>query len=167
MEELVTLVNEQDEQVGTMEKLSAHQEGSLHRALSVVVYNEAGEMLIQKRAGSKYHSPSLWSNACCSHPRPNELTSEAVARRLQEEIGLTCETHFSHKFIYKVDFENGLIEHELDHVFVGKTDQLPILNPEEASEYRFVPVPILKNEMVENPESFTFWFHLIMKELHP
>ena len=164
MEEVI-LVNEQDEVIGHREKLSAHQDGLLHRAFSVLLFNEDNEMLLQKRALHKYHSGGLWSNACCSHPRPDEDIEAAVNRRLMEELGLECECKKAFNFIYKAEFENGLTEHELDYVFVGQCNSIPNLNPEEAMDFRWISKSDLENEMAENPEEFTFWFHEIMKRL--
>lgn len=164
-EERVILVDEQDVVVGDMEKLAAHVQGALHRAFSVLIYNTRGEMLLQRRAAGKYHSPLLWSNACCSHPRPGEEMTDAVTRRLTEEIGLTCEAKFLHRFLYKIDFENGLTEHEMDYVFVGTTDDLPVLNPHEVDAFKYMPMNDLHQDMLAHPEDYTFWFHLIMKDL--
>ena len=135
MEEVV-LVNPNDEVLGSEEKIRAHERGLLHRAFSVIIFNNDQEMLIQRRASDKYHSPNLWSNACCSHPRPSEEIMDAVKRRLSEEIGLTSSVEFKFKFQYTVEFDNGLTENELDYVFVGVDDSLPVINEEEASEYK-------------------------------
>jgi isopentenyl-diphosphate delta-isomerase len=164
-EELVIVVDENDQVQGEMEKLAAHEQGVLHRAFSVLIYNTRGEMLLQRRAAGKYHSPLLWSNACCSHPRPGEEMKDAVQRRLREEIGLSCPARFSHWFHYKIDFENGLTEHEIDHVFVGITDETPSLNPDEVDSFRYVDVAALQTDMQAHPDNYTFWFHLIMKDL--
>ncbi len=164
-EELVIVVDAADRVLGEMEKLAAHEQGVLHRAFSVLIYNTKGEMLLQRRAAGKYHSPLLWSNACCSHPRPGEDIQHAVARRLQEEIGLSCDTRFSHWFHYKIDFENGLKEHEIDHVFVGISDEQPSLNPDEVDSFTYADVAQLKADMLAHPDNYTFWFHLIMKDL--
>lgn len=163
MEEVI-LVNENDEEIGAMEKLEAHEKALLHRAFSVILFNSKGEMLIQKRASHKYHSPNLWSNACCSHPRIGESTVSAAIRRTQEEIGITPELKFDFKFIYKIEFDNGLTEHELDYVFVGKTDTQPILNPKEVSAFRYIPLGKLNEEIEKSPENFTFWFKKILKK---
>lgn len=165
LEEQVILVDENDQEVGEMGKLLAHQEGHLHRAFSVILYNSNGEMLLQQRASTKYHSPSLWSNACCSHPKPGETLEAAVNRRLMEEIGIICETRFSHRFQYKIDFENGLIEHEIDHVFIGTTDSTPVVNPAEVDTFKYMNVNELQSDMKKYPSKYTFWFHLIMKDL--
>ena len=165
IEDQVILVDENDEIVGEMGKLAAHQQGLLHRAFSVIIFNSRKEMLLQQRATSKYHSPSLWSNACCSHPKPGEKMIDAVNRRLIEEIGMQCEAQFSHRFHYKIAFENGLVEHELDHVFIGTSDAEPILNPDEVQAFKYVSMEELNADMQLNPANYTFWFHLIMKEI--
>src|SRR5215468_430433 len=115
--EQVILVNELDEEIGTMEKLSAHEQGVLHRAISVFIFNEKGEMLLQQRASRKYHSGGLWTNACCSHPHPGEATHAAALRRLKEEMGFETSLKKAFDFVYKTSFDNGLTEHEFDHVF--------------------------------------------------
>jgi isopentenyl-diphosphate delta-isomerase len=164
-EEQVILVDENDKAIGEMNKLAAHQQGKLHRAFSVLLFNTSGQMLLQQRAASKYHSPLLWSNACCSHPKPGEEMIDAVNRRLIEEIGIQSQTEFSHRFHYKIEFENGLVEHELDHVFIGTTDLVPIVNPDEVEAFRYIELNTLRNDMKQHPDQYTFWFHLIMKEL--
>jgi isopentenyl-diphosphate Delta-isomerase len=160
----VILVNEHDQQIGTMEKLEAHRKGVLHRAFSVMIENSKGEILIQKRAKSKYHSGGLWSNACCSHPKPGEKTEEAVARRIKEELGIELIPSFSYKFIYEVAFPNQLIEHELDHVFVASFDGVPKINEAEVEDWRFVDQQQLLNEIEENPDQYTHWFKTILAD---
>src|SRR5690606_20819833 len=144
MTEEVILVDQEDKALGTMEKLEAHQTGVLHRAFSVFLFNSEGELLLQQRAFDKYHSPGLWSNTCCSHPRPGEDTLGAAKRRLHEEMGMECKLHFISKFLYKTRFENGLFEHELDHIFVGTTDSLPTINPQEANDFKFLSLAKIK-----------------------
>lgn len=161
-EEKVILVDQNDNEIGVMEKMEAHRKGLLHRAFSVFVFNSDGEMLIQKRADSKYHSPNLWTNTCCSHPRKDESLDSAAGRRLMEEMGMCCVLEHVHHFIYKTELDQGMIEHELDHVFFGVSDKTPILNSDEVSEYRYVSVPNLLNEVENNPESFTIWFRLLI-----
>lgn len=163
MSERVVIVDDSDTEIGTRDKLEAHELGALHRAFSVLIYNSEGEFLLQRRAQEKYHSPGLWSNACCSHPRPGERIEDAVERRLMEELGLNCKTRFSFKFKYHVAFENGLIEHEIDHVFIGQCDHLPELNPDEVSEFRYISIDDLKSEIGRNPENFTFWLKRILE----
>lgn len=160
----VILVNSQDEEQGTMEKLAAHQSGLLHRAFSVFIFNDAGEMLIQKRASHKYHSAGLWSNSCCSHPLPNESSVDAAERRLIEEIGINTSVEFSFSFEYKASFENGLTENELDHVFVGYSNSQGIINPDEISESKFIAIPELFKDMETEPEKYTVWFKIIIFE---
>jgi len=164
--EEVILVNDQDEPLGTMEKVEAHRQGALHRAFSVVLYNPEGQMLIQRRAACKYHSPGLWSNACCSHPRPGESLEDAVQRRLKEELGITCPVEHAYSFIYKIAFDNGLTEHELDHVFVGTVSENLAVNPREVSEFTFTSPDELLARMEKSPAMFTFWFQMIMKKLN-
>jgi isopentenyl-diphosphate delta-isomerase len=162
MIEQVILVNENDEPLGLMEKLEAHQQGILHRAFSVFLFNSKNEMLLQQRAASKYHCPLLWTNTCCSHPRENESNLAAAERRLKEEMGLT--THLSHAFhfIYKAEFSNGLIEHELDHVFVGISDTPPNINPEEVNNFSYVSLDWLKQDILSNPNEYTPWFKIAL-----
>jgi isopentenyl-diphosphate delta-isomerase len=162
--DFVVLVDSQDNEVGIMEKLEAHEKGLLHRAFSIFLFNSKGEMLLQQRALSKYHSPGLWTNACCSHPAPNETTLEAGKRRLQEELGLSTVLVEAFKFEYRAKFDNSLTEHELDHVLVGYTDDFPQLNLDEAQDYRWVRWADLLSEMVLYPEKFTVWFKLILTE---
>lgn len=162
--EQVILVNENDLEIGTMEKLEAHQKGLLHRAFSVLIFNSRGELLIQQRAKNKYHSPGLWTNTCCSHPRPNESITNAAQRRLKEEMGIDTPLVLSHKFLYKVDFENGLIENEMDYVFSGTFNDPPAINPEEVNDWKFIPLNDLKLWMNQNPNLFTHWFKIIMSK---
>jgi isopentenyl-diphosphate delta-isomerase len=157
-EEQVILVDEQDTEIGVCEKLEAHRQGFLHRAFSVFVYNEHGELFLQKRATSKYHSGGLWSNTCCGHPRPGEDLKAAAQRRLKEEMGISCELKCDFQFSYTAPFENGLIENELDHVFTGVFSGIPELNPEEASDWKAVNVEEIKRDFGINPEAYTYWF---------
>ncbi|MBU2019197.1 MAG: isopentenyl-diphosphate Delta-isomerase [Bacteroidetes bacterium] len=160
--ENVVLVNEFDEPIGLMEKLEAHEKGLLHRAFSVLVFNENHEMLIQKRADSKYHSAGLWSNACCSHPRENESITEAAKRRMVEEIGLETDCHPVFHFIYKAELENNLTEYEFDHVLIAHSEIKGIINPDEVSEMKFVQIDYLRMDMILHPEKYTEWFKIIM-----
>jgi len=160
MEEFVILVDENDRETGTMEKLQAHIEARLHRAFSVFIFNEAGELMLQQRAFTKYHSPGLWTNTCCSHPKPGETTSEAAHRRLMEEMGFDCIFEAVFSFVYKAKLDNDLTEHEFDHVFVGNSGELPHLNPEEAAAYRFATLEEIRQEMLQDPEKFTIWFRI-------
>jgi isopentenyl-diphosphate Delta-isomerase len=163
--EEVVLVDEFDNPVGVMEKLEAHQKGLLHRAFSVFIFNSGGKMLLQRRALSKYHSAGLWTNACCSHPRPNEKTLDAANRRLKEEMGLVVELTYKTQFTYTTKFDNELIEHEVDHVFVGITDIDPIINAEEVESYIWMTTTDLKNQLAINPSLFTSWFKIAMEKL--
>ena len=160
----VQLVDAEDNPNGSMEKLEAHEKGALHRALSVLIINSKKEILLQRRALEKYHSPGLWTNTCCSHPYPGEDPNEAARRRLQEEMGMSSELTFLFKFQYKCDFENGLIEHELDHVFIGKTDDTPHLNTDEAMAFKWMSIENLEQDMLSYPENYTFWFKLIIEK---
>jgi isopentenyl-diphosphate Delta-isomerase len=159
------LVDKNDVEIGTMEKLEAHQKGLLHRAFSVVIFNSNNQMLIHKRAENKYHSSSLWTNACCSHPQPKENTKEAAIRRLKEEMGIECPLSYSHHFIYRKEFENQLVEHELDHVYLGVFDGNPSPNPEEVCDHKWIGVEELRSDIYANPEKYTFWFKQIMENL--
>ncbi len=160
--EEVLLVTEADEPIGTMEKLQAHRVGALHRAFSVFIFNAEGRMLIQRRAAGKYHSPGLWTNACCSHPGSGETVEASAVRRLGEELGFTTALRALRPMLYRADVGGGLIEHEYDHLFVGRYS-LPVQPaPEEASEVRYVGLPELHRWMESRPEDFTVWFHLAL-----
>jgi len=161
--ENVILVDRDDNPLGVMEKMEAHKKGELHRAFSVMVYNSRGEILLQKRARNKYHSGGLWTNACCSHPQPGERTSDAVRRRLLEEMGIELEPRFVSTFIYKAELENGLTEHELDHLFVGIFDGEPAVNESEVEEWKFVDTEWLREDVRNQPEKYTYWFRLIIE----
>jgi isopentenyl-diphosphate delta-isomerase len=156
--EFVVLVDEQDNAIGTMEKQQAHIVGVLHRAFSIFIFNSEKELLLQKRASSKYHCGGLWTNACCSHPRENENTQDAANRRLEEEMGMQCSLTPIFTFVYKAGFENGLTEHEFDHVFFGESNQTPKINTEEVEAYRYISMDDLQQEIKEFPEKFTPWF---------
>jgi len=156
--EFVVLVDEQDNAIGTMEKQQAHVEGVLHRAFSIFIFNSDKKLLLQKRASSKYHCGGMRTNTCCSHPRETENTIDAAHRRLQEEMGMHCELKPIFSFVYKAKFENGLTEHEFDHVFFGESNQTPTLNLEEVEDFRYVGMEELQIEINENPAHFTPWF---------
>ena len=164
MEEFVVLVNEQDEVQGLMEKQEAHVAGLLHRAFSVFVFNEKNELLLQQRAEEKYHSPSLWTNACCSHPRENESYLEAAHRRLVEELGFDCELTEKFYFVYKAQLGEQLFEHELDRVFVGNYDGEIHFNSEEVQAVKWVEMNDLITDMKLNPENYTAWFKIIFDQ---
>ncbi|MGV4413985.1 isopentenyl-diphosphate Delta-isomerase [Chryseobacterium sp. T1] len=164
MKELVVLVDPQDEVLGLMEKLQAHENGLLHRAFSVFLFNEKGEMLLQKRAAEKYHSPNQWTNACCSHPRENESYLDAAKRRLNEELGIESELTERFHFIYKADVGQDLWEHELDHVFTGIYNGDFNLNPDEVSEIKYMSIADLNTDIQQYPERYTEWFKIIWAE---
>jgi len=154
----VILVNEQDQEVGVMEKMAAHQQALLHRAFSVFIFNKDGQMLLQKRAANKYHSPGLWTNACCSHPTPGETTDAAVKRRLQEELGFTTSFKKAFHFTYKAAFDNGLTEYEFDHVYTGIYDGPIYPDPQEASAVLYLNMEEIEHDLKAIPEQYTVWF---------
>ncbi|MGV8962528.1 MAG: isopentenyl-diphosphate Delta-isomerase [Candidatus Saccharimonadaceae bacterium] len=158
MEEKVVLIDENDIEVGTMPKMEAHQKALLHRAISVFIFNEKGEWLLQRRALSKYHSSGLWSNAACTHPRPNESYLKAAERRLLEEMGLQCELTDLFNFIYKEKLDNELTEHELDHVFIGYSEEVPNFNAEEVCDFKYIDFDELANDIREQADKYTYWF---------
>lgn len=162
----VILVDEYDNPIGRMEKMEAHHGAHLHRAISVFIINSKGEWLLQQRTAEKYHSKSLWSNACCSHPAPGETTAQAAARRLMQEMGLEAELTDMFNFTYMAELENGLTEHEIDHVFLGITDNTPEINPEEVMAFRYIAYEDLKQEISSHPEKFTAWFKMVFTEVH-
>lgn len=161
----VILVDKNDNQIGTEEKIKAHKEGKLHRAFSVFIFNSKGELLLQKRNKKKYHSGGLWTNTCCSHPRPKEITREAAIRRLKEEMGINCDLKEIHKFVYKKEFNNGFTEYEYDHVFVGKSDVNPEINKKEVEDFKWVSTNFLKEDIKNNPEKYTFWFKVSLNDI--
>ncbi len=165
-EEQVILVNEKDEQIGLMPKMEAHEKALLHRAFSVFVFNDKNELMIQQRALGKYHSPGLWTNTCCSHQREGESNIEAGKRRLQEEMGFTTDLKDTISFIYKAPFDNGLTEHEFDHILVGQYNGNPVLNPEEAHAYKWISLEELKTDMSKNPDQYTEWFKIIFDKYY-
>lgn len=165
IENNVILVDENDNETGIMEKMEAHRRAELHRAISVCTFNSKGEWLLQQRAIEKYHSKGLWTNTSCSHPFPGESSKTAANRRLYEEMGMECELTEIFTFIYKQELEDGLTEHELDHVFVGKTDSLPTINPDEVMDYKFISTVDLVKDIEQNPDNYTVWFKLIYKRL--
>ncbi|MFZ9982682.1 MAG: isopentenyl-diphosphate Delta-isomerase [Cyclobacteriaceae bacterium] len=160
----VVLVDHNDLQLGTMEKLEAHRRGLLHRAVSVFLFNSKGEVMLQRRALTKYHSAGLWTNTCCSHPYPGESAADAARRRLREEMGIDAPLDFSHSFIYKTDLEGGMTEHELDHVFFGYYDGDASPDPEEADQWKFVPLSDLLEDIKLNPKLYTVWMRLILQD---
>jgi len=166
LEEQVILVDRNDNQIGLMAKMEAHEKAVLHRAFSVFTFNEEGKLLLQQRAADKYHSPLLWTNTCCSHQRNGETSLEAGKRRLQEEMGFTCELEEVFSFIYKAPFDNGLTEHELDHVMVGTYNNNPIVNKEEVEAFKWMTLEEVKIDLEKNPKSYTAWFTIIFKEYY-
>lgn len=165
-EENVILVNEKDEQIGLMPKMEAHQKALLHRAFSVFIFNEKDELMLQQRAHTKYHSPGLWTNTCCSHQREGESNVEAGKRRLYEEMGFSTDLKDTVSFIYKAPFDNGLTEHEFDHILVGKYNEDPVLNPQEASAFKWLTLEEVKKDMESNPQIYTAWFKIIFDKYY-
>lgn len=165
-EEQVILVNENDEKIGLMPKMEAHEKGVLHRAFSVFIFNDKNELMLQQRAVDKYHTPGLWANTCCSHQRDGETSIEAGKRRLMEEMGFTTELEEKTTFIYKAPFDNGLTEHELDHVMVGHYNGKPILNPEEVADYKWMNLEAIQEDIKENPDKYTPWFKIIFDKFY-
>lgn len=161
----VILVDEDDKQIGLMEKMEAHRKSRLHRAFSIFIFNSKGEMLLQRRAAGKYHSAGLWTNACCSHPLPNEETREAAHRRLKEELGFNAPIRKIFDFIYRADLENGLSEHEFDHVFAGVYDGPVEPNPLEVSSYKYLALDEIAAAVQRYPEQFTYWFRLAFDQV--
>ena len=164
-EDKVILVNEHDDMIGIMDKMEAHKQGLLHRAFSIFIFNSKREMLLQQRALTKYHSGGLWTNACCSHPRPGEKTIDAAMRRLHEELGIETPVEKIFHFVYKAEFDNGLTEHEFDHVFAGEYEGELNINTEEVSEYCYKEIPEIKNMLQTHPKKFTAWFHLAFPKI--
>ncbi|WP_291402252.1 isopentenyl-diphosphate Delta-isomerase [Daejeonella sp.] len=164
-DELLILVDENDNQIGIQDKLSVHVQGILHRAFSVFIFNSKNELLLQQRSNIKYHSPGLWTNTCCSHPRPGESTLDACNRRLYEEMGMKSNLHFSFSFLYKFEFSNGLTEHEFDHVYIGNTDIDPQINPKEVNDWRYITLDDLEKEINLHPDLYTPWLKICMPQL--
>lgn len=166
IEEQVILVNEQDEQIGLMPKMEAHEKAILHRAFSVFIFNSKHELMLQQRAAHKYHSPLLWTNTCCSHQRDGESNLEAGKRRLEEEMGFVTPLTETTSFIYKAPFDNGLTEHELDHIMVGSYDGEPIINPDEVADWKWMPLEAVKSDIALNPQLYTAWFKIIFEKFY-
>ena len=162
-EEKVILVDREDNPIGTMPKMEAHEKAVLHRAFSVFILNKNGELMLQQRALHKYHSPALWTNTCCSHQREGEHNLEAGTRRLEEEMGFSVPLEELFSFIYKAPFDNGLTEHELDHVMIGYFDGTPRINPDEVASWRWMSLTAIENDMILHPETYTVWFKIIFK----
>ena len=159
--EKVILVDKNDNQLGLMEKIEAHEKAILHRAFSVFILNENNELLLQKRGINKYHSPGLWTNTCCSHPRNGEDVLDAGIRRLKEEMGFVTKLSSLLSFIYKAEFDNGLTEHEFDHVLIGKYSSNPIINELEVCDWKWIDLDVLSQDILDNPEIYTVWFKII------
>lgn len=165
MNKQLILVDENDGQIGEMEKMAVHERGALHRAFSVFVFNSKNQLLLQKRALDKYHCGGLWTNTCCSHPVVGEENTLAACKRLYEEMGIICKLEYKFSFKYYASFENGLIEHEIDHVFFGATNELPILNPAEAADYKYLTLEQLKADIDENPSFYTPWLKICLGQV--
>ncbi len=165
-EEQVILVNENDEQIGLMPKMEAHEKAVLHRAFSVFIFNFNNELMLQQRAAHKYHSPLLWTNTCCSHQRDGETNIEAGTRRLQEEMGFTTSLKETTSFIYKAPFDNGLTEHELDHIMIGYYEQAPVINPDEVEDWKWMPLENVRTDIAAQPELYTVWFKIIFEKFY-
>lgn len=163
--EMLILVDQNDHQIGLMEKMETHEKGVLHRAFSVFILNSKGEILLQQRALGKYHSPGLWSNTCCSHPMAGESTIDAAHRRLFEEMGMKAELVPVYQFLYKAEFENGLTEHEYDHVFIGISDDEPNLNPYEVADWKCISIEALSMDLKSNPELYSVWLSACFDEV--
>lgn len=161
MVENIIVVDKFDKEIGSIEKMEAHHKGILHRAFSILVFNKKNELLLQKRDKDKYHSPGLWTNTCCSHPRFGESLEQAVNRRLKEEMGFTCELKEVFSFIYKAELENKLTENEFDHVFMGIYDGEVEINKDEVEDYKWISIEEAKVDMENNPEQYTYWFKVL------
>ena len=166
MNNKVILVDGNDNEVGFMDKLEAHKKGLLHRAFSIFVFNSNHELLLQKRSIHKYHSGGLWTNSCCSHPKPGESLVNAASRRLQEELELQCPLNYAFSFKYMVHFNNGLTEHELDHVMIGYYENEPNINKNEVESWKWMPLEDVKRDVEDNPSLYTEWFKIIFKEFY-
>lgn len=165
-EENVILVDEKDKQIGTMPKMEAHEKALLHRAFSVFIMNDKGETMLQQRAADKYHSPLLWTNTCCSHQRVGESNIEAGKRRLQEEMGFVTDLDELFSFIYKAPFDNGLTEHEFDHVMIGSYDGEPDIDPAEVADWKWMKPEAVRNDIDAHPERYTAWFKIIFERFY-
>ena len=165
-EELVILVDENDNQIGLMPKMEAHEKAVLHRAFSVFVFNSKNELMLQQRALHKYHSPGLWTNTCCSHQREGECNVEAGMRRLQEEMGFSVALEETISFIYKAPFDNGLTEHELDHILIGHSEEAPVINEDEVAAWKWMDLEDVKMDINEKPELYTEWFKIIFDKFY-
>ena len=165
-EENLILVDDNDNQIGTMAKMEVHRKGLLHRAFSVFIINKKNELLLQQRAFSKYHSPGLWTNTCCSHQNEGETSIEAAKRRLNQEMGMSTSLEFLFSFIYKAEFQNGLIEHEYDHVIIGRSNQEPKVDKNEVESWKWVSVDLILKDLEVNQDKYTVWFKIIFKRFY-
>jgi isopentenyl-diphosphate delta-isomerase len=165
-EEQVILVDENDKQIGLMPKIEAHEKALLHRAFSVFIFNDKNELMLQQRAKHKYHSPSLWTNTCCSHQRDGESNLEAGKRRLEEEMGFVTDLQESTSFIYKAPFDNGLTEHEYDHVMIGYYNDAPNINEDEVADWKWMPLEAVKDDIKMQPDLYTAWFKIIFEKFY-
>ena len=163
MKEIIICVDKNDNEVGHIEKMDAHIKGLLHRALSIFIFNEKNELLLQKRYSGKYHSPGLWTNTCCTHPNKDESTDDAAIRRLQEEMGFSCDLKEVFSFMYYIKFDNHLIEHEFDHVYFGRYSNEISINPLEVEDYKWISLDNIKVDLKTNPDNYTFWFKYIIE----
>lgn len=163
-EELVILVDENDQKIGLMPKMEAHEKGLLHRAFSIFIFNDKNELMLQQRAHHKYHTPGLWTNTCCSHQRDGETSLEAGKRRLMEEMGFVVPLEERTKFTYKAPFENGLTEHEIDHVMIGHYNDEPVINPDEVADWKWISIDDLEKDIEANPDNYTPWFKIIFQK---
>jgi len=165
-DELLIVVDEHDNAIAEAGKIEVHKKGILHRAFSVFVFNSEGKWLLQQRAEDKYHSAGLWTNTCCSHPRRGEVTEEAAVKRLNEEMGIVCGLKYMFNFTYKASFENGLTEHEFDHIFSGYSDDLPVINKAEVKAYKYLSTEEIRSEINDKPETFTRWFVMMFEKVN-
>ncbi|MEJ7693740.1 isopentenyl-diphosphate Delta-isomerase [Daejeonella sp.] len=164
-DELIILVDDNDIEIGLLDKTTVHKTGVLHRAFSIFLFNSMGSMMLQRRAMNKYHSPGLWSNTCCSHPRNGERTKAACSRRLMEEMGIKSRLSFAFSFIYKAQLENGLIEHEFDHVYFGFSDKIPKPDPHEVMDWKYISVKELEKDISARPENYTEWLKICFEKV--
>ncbi len=158
MSDQIILVNEDDQEIGTGEKMDVHRKGLLHRAFSVFVLNDNRELLLQRRAFHKYHSGGLWTNTCCSHPKPGVETELFIHKRIEEEMGFDCDIEYLFSFLYKKEFSNSLIEHELDYVYKGYYRNDPVPSPDEVVEWKWMDLDLIREDLIRNPEIYTYWF---------
>lgn len=165
-EEQVILVNKNDEKIGLMPKMEAHEKALLHRAFSVFIFNDKNELMLQQRAAEKYHSPLLWANTCCSHQRNGETNIEAGKRRLQEEMGFVCDLKNITSFTYKAPFDNGLTEHEIDHIMIGHYNENPVINKEEVEDFKWMTLEDIKADIQKQPQIYTEWFKIIFDKFY-